>query len=268
GYYLDLAYPASDHYLADPLNPDTAGLTDQQKRLILGGEACMWAEMVTAENVDGRIWPRAAAVAERLWSPQHIRDLDSMYRRLDAVSRQLEWVGLTHNAANRKMTERLAGGHPSTAVSTLVAVVEPVKGYRRGKLRKYTSFTPLNRLVDTAMPESVVARRFAGSVDRFLQERAGADSLRRQLQTWRDNDARLAPVLTSSGLLAEAAPVSKLLSELAEAGLNALARVEKGEHAAAWVQGLEPLLKRAGEPHAEVLLSVAPPIRRLIEAAR
>jgi len=38
--------------------------------LIIGGETTMWGECVDAVNFDGVVWPRAAAAAEQLWTPQ------------------------------------------------------------------------------------------------------------------------------------------------------------------------------------------------------
>src|SRR5207245_7862778 len=84
GYYLDHARPAGYHYGVDPLAGPAAELTAEQSARILGGEACMWAEYVNAETVDSRIWPRVAAVAERLWSPKAVTDVNSMYARMEA----------------------------------------------------------------------------------------------------------------------------------------------------------------------------------------
>ena len=55
--------PASQHYAIDPLNGAAADLSAEEKERILGGEGCMWAELITPDNIDGRIWPRAAAIA-------------------------------------------------------------------------------------------------------------------------------------------------------------------------------------------------------------
>ena len=94
GYYLDHLSPASYHYGIDPLADAAQKLTPEEASRILGGEACMWAEYANAETVDSRIWPRAAAIAERLWSPKEAADVDSMYARMEAVSRVLEWTGV------------------------------------------------------------------------------------------------------------------------------------------------------------------------------
>ena len=51
-------------------NEPTDGLTDKStSELIIGGETCMWSETVDGSVLDNTIWPRAAAVSERLWTP-------------------------------------------------------------------------------------------------------------------------------------------------------------------------------------------------------
>src|SRR2546421_723308 len=77
GYYLDLMYPTAQHYLVDPI-PAGSELTDEQAAHILGGEATMWSEYVSPETIDSRIWPRMAAIAERLWSPRNMTDVDAL----------------------------------------------------------------------------------------------------------------------------------------------------------------------------------------------
>src|SRR6202521_3347526 len=134
GYYLDLMWPASQHYAVDPMSGAAAMLNPKEKSRILGGEACMWSEWVTPENIDSRIWPRNAAIAERLWSPPEVTDPASMHTRMEALANRLEWLGLTHKSYHRQMLQRIAG--PSTpeefvALTTLASLVEPVKEYTR-----------------------------------------------------------------------------------------------------------------------------------------
>jgi len=52
GYYIDLIWPASRHYAVDPLADAAASLTPEEQQRILGGEAAVWAEFVSPENVD------------------------------------------------------------------------------------------------------------------------------------------------------------------------------------------------------------------------
>ena len=126
GYYIDLIFPASQHYRADPL-PADIGLTPEEAKHVLGGEATMWGEWVSPETIDSRIWPRTAAIAERLWSPGSVTDIDDMYRRLAVVSRQLEELGLTYERNYPVILRWLANSEDIGPLRTLASVIEPVK---------------------------------------------------------------------------------------------------------------------------------------------
>jgi hexosaminidase len=222
-YYLDLMLPASTHYAADPLGP--GGLKPEEAARVLGGEACMWTEWASPENIDTRLWPRGAAVAERLWSSARVRDAAAFYERLDAFGRHLERAGSTHRTTPRRMRERLAGGADPPALQILADAVEPVKNYRRGSLQVYRSDLPLNRLVDSVPPESEPARRFAADVDRALAAGPAAvewGSIRARLAAWRDNHAALRPLIAKSALLAGIGPASEALSEAGSIGIAAV----------------------------------------------
>lgn len=81
-WYLDRISYGQDwriYYAVEPLN--FSG-TQEQKQLVLGGEACLWGEYVDATNLSPRLWPRASAIGERLWSRKEVRSLDDAYKRL------------------------------------------------------------------------------------------------------------------------------------------------------------------------------------------
>ena len=277
GYYLDLGWSTARHYAVDPLGGAAANLTPEQQQLILGGESCMWAEYVNPENIDSRIWPRNAAIAERLWSPQNVTDVASMYTRLHAISTQLEWLGLTHRSYYPQMLRRISGPSASpeelAALRTLADVVEPVKDYTREATAtaEPTSATPLNRLVDAVPLESEAARRFGELVDKFVAGSChDADSekrLREQLTAWRDNDAKLQPLAQRSFLVKEIAASSQDLSALASVGLAALDFMGKGGAAPDdWKTQQLNVIEKVNKPKAQLLMMPAAAVQRLVEA--
>jgi hexosaminidase len=273
GYYLDLMGTAASHYAVDPFADGAANLSDEEKQKILGGEACMWAEYVSPENIDSRIWPRAAAIAERFWSPQDVTDVNSMYARMDHTSQWLDAYGLTHNTNYVPMLERMTDGSDTSGLRILADVVEPVKGYAREQLAasEPTSLTPLNRVIDAARPESATARRFGELVNEFLsgQIKPGMElQIRSMLMSWRDNEVQLSASAQSSSLVQEVVPLSHDLSALGRAGLQALDYLDHNEKAPeAWKAEQLALTQRAIQPRAQLLLMVAGSVQKLIQAS-
>ena len=274
GYYLDLMWPAARHYAVDPMSDAAAALTPQEKSLILGGESCQWAEWVTPENVDSHIWPRNAVIAERLWSPQEVKDVPSMYARMNAIGYDLEWLGLTHNSARTQMLQRMAGISDITALRVLADVVEPVKDYNRWDDAKgpIDFHAPLTRMIDAVNPESDTARRFSDLVQAFAQsgykDQATEAQIRSYLTTWRDNDARLHPLLAQSVLLQEDVPLSQSLSALGAAGLQALDYLDNGQPAPdSWKAQQTAVIEQAKTRQADMLLMVVVPVQQLVEVS-
>ena len=268
GYYLDYIWPASQHYAVDPVGKDAAGLPEEARKRILGGEACMWGEWVTPETIDSRIWPRTAAIAERYWSPATITDAADMYRRLHGVSRQLDATGVTSRSNYTAMLDRLANYGPTEALRGIVDLVEPVKNYNRGRRAKFTSQMALNRIVDVAGAESDEARAFGQAVDALLADPSKPerrDPVVAALRRWQMSAREVQPVM-SAPLLQEAAPLVQNVAALSGFGLRAVEALEKKWKLALTAEETDAMT-RAAAPVADVLLMVAPHVKKLVDAA-
>uniref|UniRef100_A0A7N8XL19 Beta-hexosaminidase subunit alpha n=1 Tax=Mastacembelus armatus TaxID=205130 RepID=A0A7N8XL19_9TELE len=69
-WYLDQAGPKHNWARYYSVWPLAFKGSEEQKKLVIGGEVCMWGEYVDATNLAPRLWPRASAAAERLWSDE------------------------------------------------------------------------------------------------------------------------------------------------------------------------------------------------------
>ncbi|XP_009773022.1 beta-hexosaminidase 2-like [Nicotiana tabacum] len=67
----------------------TYGLSDEEAQLVIGGEVALWSEQADSTVMDSRIWPRASAMAETLWSGNC--DERGMKRYAEATDRLNEW---------------------------------------------------------------------------------------------------------------------------------------------------------------------------------
>jgi hexosaminidase len=256
GYYLDHMNPASFHYAIDPQ------IDEQNSSLILGGEACMWTEYVTPETIDSRIWPIAAAIAERLWSPKDVTNLASMYDRLDAISRVLEFAGIRSN--EQAMLDRMGGG---PGLRVLADASESLGIDGRQDARKYTSLVPLNRFVDAVPPESPTVRHLERMAQKAVSSPAGAKAeiagLRAAFTEWSVNDTQI----NSNFLTSELIPLSRNLSNLGSIGLRALEFISSGNSAPPdWAAQQLQEIGSMEKPVAEVRLAAIGPVRVLLNA--
>ncbi|MBS0361086.1 MAG: family 20 glycosylhydrolase [Proteobacteria bacterium] len=321
GYYLDHLETAAEHYAVDPADlqadgftPDemaraqtmsplltniarplalkpVAPLTPEEEKLILGGEGPIWAELVTDEMLDQRLWPRAGALAERFWSDRSVRDPADMQRRLAVVQTQLEVLGLQDLVNRARMAERLAPGQAKT-VLTLLSAVSPTRHFAHN----HTTFAMLHGV--THPPEQILTtpadaaptdapevwRLEAGAARAARGEFAEAAAMRAQLSAWAENDPAFAAIAQGKPDLEAALPASAEVAAVARVGLAALDALQArtplpADQAAHDAAILEKAEKEAAasarplfvfvtpQPPGDLIVSITPAVRRLYDAA-
>lgn len=202
-YYLDLFFPLDYHYAFDPSADQDTWLQledDQQSDLrlahvakgiewtkqwrneaidfdgaanVLGGEACLWSELVDEHTLRTRLWSRLPAVAERLWSTTPT-SMAPFYERAEQI------LDAEPFFLRQRQQQTLAAIGLSPDQIEIALLLEPVKWYGRllgqtaleariagsemPQARPYQVDTPLNRVVDFIAPESLSARALGTSI--------------------------------------------------------------------------------------------------------
>jgi hexosaminidase len=269
-YYLDAMHPASVHYLADPL-PSSSDLTPDQRKLVLGGEVCMWSEHLYARTIDSRIWPRTAAIAERFWSPENVRDIDDMYRRLEPISIELESLGLTHLQSGDAALRDLAGTERIDALRTFSSALEPVSFSERAHAQHTDQLTPLDGFVDAVRPDPPSRYWFEASVKRYIADPQHDQADRTALSDWLTQLSNAVPIvqrqMQASPRLAEVSMRADQLLQLTAMGQAALQYLANGQQATAgWKAKQVQILGDTKKPSALVRFTFLPSLNDLVQA--
>lgn len=321
GYYLDLGCAAGTHYQFDPgakrealqVAEDAWMQSDDMRHVkeaawqvqaragnmqkqpiksgnvsrILGGEACLWSELVDEDCLDTRLFSRLPAIAERLWLGSQAAGFpeESLYDRLQA-----HWTYLENStnlrpvsSASQRLLSFGLSRETVNACSQLLAWVEPVKWYRRvlgdeairaiskGKEnrcpRPYDVHTALDRMVDLCPPESLCKYDLEELIDQIIAN-PNCQKTGRLLELLAKKWQQPLPILrkTTSGKVREIFQLGHWLHRCSTLLVSWLEMLAAGQTPARTQRYYKEELNRMAMPIGEMTLVVIPPLHRLLDA--
>jgi hexosaminidase len=263
GYYIDLMLGVENHYLNDPM-PKNTSLTAEEKARILGGEATMWTELVTPTNIDSRIWPRTSAIAERLWSNENVTDMNSLRRRMNVLSFQLEQLGITHIRNKGMILRNISNNQRIDALEDFSNICEPLKVYSRNAGgMEYQSHSPFTLFADACSPDASDALKFNIAVTNYIKNKSSSNPILVTdfLKKWIDTNTKLIELSANAPLIQPILPLSKSLSNLSQ---QLLLKLHKKETLNRTIVNKQ-LEQCNSQKHADVELAVYNSLKKLIE---
>jgi hypothetical protein len=192
-----------------------------------------------------------------------------MYRRLDAVSLDLEEAGSQHRSSFDFMLRRASRREVPPAVHTFFGLVEPLRLGAYREQHPIDQLTPLVALGDIAVADPPAARRLAGKITAFLQGDAGLQrDLVDEFRSWQELKPALANLSRTAPAFGDAAGTATDLGELGLAGQEALAFITgKKSPPQDWVRRQAALLDHARIAKGVLRVAVVDALQQLITAA-
>jgi len=174
----------------------------------------MWSELVTPLNIDSRLWPRTAAIAERFWSDASITDVESMYKRLDYVSFRLEELGIDHIRNRNVMLRNITNNQNTESLEILTKVCEPMKIYTRnaGGI-EYKTYSPFTLFADACTVDAADTFQFSKTVNNFIENQSHNTELISFFDTWISNYEKF-KALKKNPILNDIAPLYNNLATI------------------------------------------------------
>lgn len=182
---------------------------------ILGGEATLWAELITEENVDLRAWPRLFVIAERLWSKKSMTNEAQMFSRLSIMDQFAESLGLQHKQQMINGLQSLVFLNSDISpLLSLVEQLEPANYYTRHHIKfqqeLYHQNASLNHFVDYLPVESLTIAYLDGQLKQFTQgNKASMQAIIDTLRKWHYSYKSAIKLIKSAPKLESVLPIAR-----------------------------------------------------------
>ncbi|MBV1905507.1 MAG: family 20 glycosylhydrolase [Pseudomonadales bacterium] len=260
---------------------------------ILGGEACMWSELVTEPLLHTRIWTRMPLIAERLWHGSQSR-ADLYPGLIQAWDCMKSTLGIDITApVTQFISSFKASNREQQLLGILLGQLEPTKSYARllgdqaesrilgvesDAERPYNSATQLNRVVDLIPPESMTARNLTQLLQTFSNASPGTEQytetcqqLEQACNDWQMQFQATNNLASQDSRLLEILPISKTLATLGEILQSYLSQDQSfspdqnlSQNQNLDLGKLQIKIHQAMQAHGELILPVAIEIDRLL----
>lgn len=246
---------------------------DSRER-VLGGEIALWSEIINEDSIDRRLWPRAFAVAERLWSSAERRDEEAMYQRLQTTS---NWsaisVELLHEQQMQQGIERLVTAEQYPAALVLAEALEPAQYYHRhhekSAYESYSRQDPLDRYVDALPSESYAVRDWARTLTQWLEqpeENALYGQLYSDLKRWNHHARALLDAIAEQGDPGALAELAEQVRTTTAWGLVLMeSLVDDSQIDSGLLRRARSQLRTAQDIEQEIVIALAYPVEQLLE---